>query len=1031
MSTTPLARILTAAFLALALLGAHASAQTAQWVTARGTVSADTTPVCALVLINGQSTFSCGANLGTFDLEAPPDANGQLTVQVFADGFAPVRQDVPASQAGAIPVQMSRVSGGRQFQVSSTISPSSREGWAAITGSVSADNSPVCALVLANGQQMFSCDTSLGFFTLEVPLDERGEVKLQIFAAGFAPWVGVLELNAEVSLAGDVLAPVVMDTDSDTNDINAPYAPNDSCSQAREIGNPVTLGGYINEPGTGSPGRSRIRGDVDDFYRVELLAGQFVTMVVSDFISGDADLYLLDSDCRMVDASLEFGEVETLTVPSSGDYYLVVNAFSGATNYVLIVGGANTSGVAGRMRLSSTFEHERAVLRYRDQSVAPRQLSAHSVSTRSDVRVIAGRNDREMLLGLDTARNPRVSAAESNMAASFGSAGVLGKWRTLMAIKTLRDDPDVADAHPNYVYKSLGIPNDQYYGLQWHYPLINLPAAWDLEEGSPDVIVAVVDSGVLLDHPDLQGQFVDGYDFISDPSSANDGDGIDDDPSDPGNGNLFAPSDFHGTHVSGTVAARTNNNFGVAGVAPGIRIMPLRVIGSSGTIYDVLQAVRFAAGLPNDSDTVPPERADVINLSLGCEPSPCPCISQEQAVYDQVRDAGVMVVAAAGNESSPLPSSPAWCDGVISVSAVDLERKLTRYSNTGPTIDIAAPGGDIGADLDGVNGVDGVWSTLGSDASGQIAFVYSAYNGTSMAAPHVAGVLALMKSANPELTPAVIDQQLAAGNLTDDLGTPGRDNDYGHGLVNARKAVTTALNLSGEPPTADPLLEVTPGSLNFDRLTSTLEIVTRNASAGDLQLTQVSSDQPWMSVAPLSVDDNDLGRYEVSVNRDSLSDGLFSGEITVESSANDVSIPVIMTVDSSGAAGGNAGYIYVLLIDTVTGAVFEASPPLEAGEYEYTFQDVPAGTYEIAAGTDSDNDFFICDAGEACGLYTTIEQPRLIDANSDREDLDFTISFITALPATNASGDIKAPREGYSRRTASEQAPSLRERRSP
>ncbi len=256
-------------------------------------------------------------------------------------------------------------------------------------------------------------------------------------------------------------------------------------------------------------------------------------------------------------------------------------------------------------------------------------------------------------------------------------------------------------------------------------------------------------------------------------------------------------SSFHGTHVAGTIAAHTNNALGVAGVGwDSARIMPLRAIGVGGGVsWDIIQAVRYAAGLPNDSGTVPERPADIINLSLGGD-----VYSEvEEAIFQEVIAKGVIVVAAAGNAANSEPSYPAAYNGVISVSAVDYLSSPTYYSNFGPQIDVAAPGGDNSVDLNGDGYPDGVWSTMGNDASGQIEMVYRPLQGTSMAAPHVAGVAALMKGLWPAMDPNAFNALLVGGAITDDLGQPGRDDRYGHGLINAQKALLAALDESVPP----------------------------------------------------------------------------------------------------------------------------------------------------------------------------------------------------------------------------------------
>ena len=378
---------------------------------------------------------------------------------------------------------------------------------------------------------------------------------------------------------------------------------------------------------------------------------------------------------------------------------------------------------------------------------------------------------------------------------------------TLDALDELRRRPDVLWAQPNHRRHALRVPNDEFLSLQWHYPLISLPAAWDVTIGSPDVVVAVIDTGLLIGHPDIASErLVPGFDFISDPVVSQDGDGIDGDPFDVGDGGQGVPSSFHGTHVAGTIGAATDNGFGVAGVDWNARIMPVRVLGAGGGFdFDIAQGIRFAAGLANVSGTLPAQRADVINMSLG-GPGVSPAMLE--AVQD-ARAAGVVVVVAAGNENADASgSSPAAFDEVVCVSAVGPDRTKASYSNFGAVVDVAAPGGELGVDLDRNGFADGVLSTRGDDGGGNgIEFIFEFFQGTSMASPHVAGVVALMQAAfmdahgGARMTPDQLDALLRAGALTDDLGADGFS---GHGLVNAHKAVLAAAAASGDEPPPPP-----------------------------------------------------------------------------------------------------------------------------------------------------------------------------------------------------------------------------------
>ena len=291
-------------------------------------------------------------------------------------------------------------------------------------------------------------------------------------------------------------------------------------------------------------------------------------------------------------------------------------------------------------------------------------------------------------------------------------------------------------------------PNDiPGYAIQrWHYQQIQLPGAWDITTGSTAIRVAVVDTGVAP-HPELDSKLVDGRDLVSSATNQ-DGDGIDADPTDPGC-TISGGSVFHGTHVAGTIGARSNDGTGVAGVSWGARIMPVRVLDGcvgTGTTFDIMQGVRYAAGLSNDSGTLPSQRAAVINLSLG---GSGPCDATIADLYTQVRAQGVVVVAAAGNDAASAPQTPASCPNVISVASVGPLRTRAPYSNFGPSIDVAAPGGDMRRDIDGDGNPDGIYSTHASGGGSNTTPTFELLQGTSMAAPHVAGVIALMLTRNP------------------------------------------------------------------------------------------------------------------------------------------------------------------------------------------------------------------------------------------------------------------------------------------
>ncbi|WP_342022716.1 S8 family serine peptidase [Arthrobacter citreus] len=379
------------------------------------------------------------------------------------------------------------------------------------------------------------------------------------------------------------------------------------------------------------------------------------------------------------------------------------------------------------------------------------------------------------------------------------------------AVAALAADPDVAFVEPDVLlYPAAAEPNDPFYATQWNLRAAgggaNVAAAWNLGAGERQV-VAVVDTGITA-HTDLNSKVLPGYDMISTAGMAGDGDGRDADPRDEGDGyvagacgrTMGANSTWHGTHVSGIVAASTNNGVGISGVAPGAMILPVRTMGTcGGYMSDISDGIIWAAGGQVPGLPLNPTPARVINLSLGGVST---CSSSMQKAVDYAVGSGAVVVAAAGNDAiSASSTQPANCTNVVVVGAGDREGARAPYSNFGSIVDIMAPGGTTSRDVTG-----GIMSTLNSGTSKPARESYDYYQGTSMAAPHVAGTAALLLAANPALTPAQVERMLVKTARP----LPGNCSPHcGPGLLDAGAAMVAA---------APPFSDVTPSVQFHDEM---------------------------------------------------------------------------------------------------------------------------------------------------------------------------------------------------------------------
>lgn len=559
--------------------------------------------------------------------------------------------------------------------------------------------------------------------------------------------------------------------------------PNNMASQANPLGLDVTLLGTAN-------------GADSDWFVLDIPSDYLdhkltISAVDEDgrcFVGLDPALSLFAADGTTLLAFREDGPegycptLSVVVVPGER-YYLMLSVNSGSNGGYTLTTQRGGTGVVGGLVSLATLKQDTARTSGRSGAVASRPVSSGPVSSRpvSSGQVVAGQLILEPTMPLHTPQQletwldgPRTrlglplravrpllggrfylveAPAVQDLPASERS------WVTRAMVGQLEGLSGVRSVSTNAVLKPSLVPDDPDYALQWDfkpYPGMNVEGAWDLSLGAPDTIVGIIDTGHDADHPDLQGKWVPGYDFIADAESAGDGDGPDPDAED-------AVANGHGTHVAGTVAASTDNGNQVAGVGWNTRYMPLRVCGRYGCVEsDVMDALWYAAGYavvgqPGQATA----RAAVVNLSLGGNDV---CHAAWQSAISAANARGVLVVVSAGNSSMDASAQvPAACEDVIAVGATNSSGARASFSNFGDKVDVMAPG-------------EGILSTRYGGST-------TTLSGTSMSSPHIAGLLALVKDILPGLSVGGALEVLGSGALP--VSCTGAPGGCGLGLVDA------------------------------------------------------------------------------------------------------------------------------------------------------------------------------------------------------------------------------------------------------
>ena len=551
----------------------------------------------------------------------------------------------------------------------------------------------------------------------------------------------------------------------------------------------------------------------------------------------------------------------------------------------------------------------------------------------------------------------------------------------------------------NDIMQAMRTANDTFYPYQWNLSAAKLQSAWDITTGSDDIVVAVVDSGIAPDHPDVIGRLAQGVDLIEDVGTAGDGNGRDTDPTDVGD-NMFGGGQhsYHGSHVAGVIGAASDNNLGITGMMwSGKNFAGTSFRTGGGTQFDILSGVYWALG--DDEVSGVPENttpARIVNLSLGgtVDASTYEAWQGEIGyIFSQETQYGKpIIVAAAGNEDQDVANvTPANIDSIITVGAFKFDGMRANYSNWGQYVDIMAPGGQTDVDQNGDGQPDGIYSFYGTD--------YRWEHGTSMATPHVAGILGLALAVNPELN-QVQAQQL----IYDTADQSGQCNEgCGAGLVNAANLLMTVSG--GYIPEANPRLAIDSDRVIFYQEQSSGIVNIFNLGGGTLayetRIQGVNAD--LFSVSPTSgtIEAASGVTLNVTLNRGTLTEG--EAELIVEGlgeSAGQMKVVPLSFRD------------VVLAENNVQSAVVEAFLVLDDGQIETTEQVVyarrsegftwridglTAGQYYVFAVGDDNNDGVYDSNSESFGAYpnTATPKPITVTANQLAKGVNFALSFST------------------------------------
>ena len=838
----------------------------------------------------------------------------------------------------------------------------------------------------ANEDNIYELILSVTDTTNNLTREQNFNVQVTDLKDTFSLTQTILTSNTTV-LDGDVPTPM-------NNGVGYTTIPNNSLEEAKTLITPSEVTGFIgdklidvlnrDEDGNaifdaeGNVSYTPLQTiDPEDWYKLNLVPGLQIELAIEDYeeevtddngntstVINKATLLLYNVNGSLTDFSYTSDSSEQyqkINLPDTGVYYAVVVKDQGASKYTLLLAPNGSTSSAGFSPSKDSFVKGEFI------SYIP---FSRKLDTYVDVYPEFNQNEdlNEKLSYIDNSNFMGLRVIEFNLeneySKIFGSSTrldskdlisnnfeqvlYLKQWRILQHYKKINPKLNLEF---NKIYQKLGFTKDTYWDYQWGLQLMGLDKVLNATgQEVKDVAVAVIDSGSpsTTSSAWTTSHFLDGgFDFIDN----------DFDPTD----SVDVVSNSHGTHVATTISAANDGN-NINGF--GIYTVPFRVFGLSGgaTQSDVTNSMLFAAGLPNVtgqvySGSVP---IKVVNMSLGSIGGGCSSAYRNAAA--DVTNAGVTVVASSGNsaeESPGIKGYPASCENIISVASVNPLSQRAYYSTYNDAVDVAAPGGTTGTDLNGDGQSDGI---LAFDGSENLSY----YQGTSMAAPHASAAIALIYALKPEWDAVQMEAFIKSGFFTDDIGTEGKDDEFGYGLINLDKAFTNLIDGGLDFTYAT----ITPGSFNFG-YTDTEKIITvTKVGTGDLAVSQMVSPNPSLtSISAIDIDSDGFGTYKIILTRGEVPDGTYTGSIIAE--LNDDTKSNVTFTYSSGdeRTSPEIGYVLAYLYDENGDYYRGWRVQLGAGGLTFNVSDIDIGSYYWLFSTNIDSDGYIRGPGEIWEQY--------------------------------------------------------------